>query len=682
MADFKITAPDGKSYKVTAPEGATAAEVQAIAAHYIDATSGNKRPVTEAVSNLPPQRSSALSYAARAGSAVAKGALTGLGVPGDVEALAAKGVEQFVNPHLPESLRMPPNVRTIMPTSAELVEAGGRNRLIDRNDMVPGYGQHPALERYINAAGQGVGAAIPMLAFGPANAILPTLAAGAGGGAGQEFARQHDLGPSAQFAAGVAGGIGGGKLATGLQRTTNAILGNFGPEGEAFAAAGAPMRSAAYTSSNAATRALLSPSAPLHQTQRDLGAAIEETAATLGHSRTMQEAGEVLQEDARNWMRGMGNAHAVAWAPVDALVPGAAQTPLHNTMAALANMNTQAGPLQGAVDQLRAQLPARLQATLQGAGTATWDDVRALRTALGDARARPKILEDVSTADLTRLYAAVSQDLGATAAQYGAQDAFTAANAESTRLFNFADRVLGKVITSINPAQERITPEKAAEAMLGLGRTGGTNLALLRNEIPDAVDELAAAKLRIDGLTDPTDPASPVHAAFSARWSGIPDRSAQTRAVRPALAPEARTALYPDPATRDRLSAVAHIASGLRVPPEMAKETAPALMGRLTAGGTAGFLADAALEHIPSIASHLPSTNLLLPAALATASAVGPPALRGARFAAANNPILARYAATNAPSSVGQIVAPTAGAMTNQVFPFTPVNEQVSKLPR
>jgi hypothetical protein len=63
-------------------------------------------------------------------------------------------------------------------------------------------------------------------------------------------------------------------------------------------------------------------------------------------------------------------------------------------------------------------------------------------------------------------------------------------------LYNFAAGPLSKLISTGKAAEETIKPEAAASSLLAGGKKGATDLAALRTEVPEAVDELAAAHLR------------------------------------------------------------------------------------------------------------------------------------------------------------------------------------------
>ena len=539
--------------------------------------------------------------------------------------------------------------------------------LIDNPALAP----QSAIERFAQAGATGIGAAGPMLALG--GPIVPTLMAGAGGGYGAEAGRELFPGSTAAPMVGsLLGGLPLGNVGSAAEQGINSLLHNYNPSGVLFDEAGLPMRSAALTSASPATRATLGPYAPVAATQQDIGNAVEQQAAKLGTSRTLQQAGSALQDSARTWITNILPAKEnAAWAPVDAVIPPATSTPLNNFMSILQQQTSKGGQLNAALAPLESHLPKTMLDALQnktpiGLGVPpTWEEARALRSAVGDALRDPSIAKGAAEQNLRQMYAGITTDLrgvaqgiDATNPQAGATAAFDAANLESTRLHGFAENVLGKVIQSKNPQQVGITPENAANAMLAPAKKGGTMLGQLRNELPDAADELAAAHIRMKGLSDPTDPASPVSGAFSSQWG--------------AMSPEAKLALVPDPSMRQILDANAGVAGALK---GLGNGTPPGGMHSLVGGGAGAavaLLGDYALHRAigtePGSASEW--------AAGAGGELLGMAIPRGqamARRAAANSPLIARYAAGAAPSfPLGRAQLPAASLANLLALPAIP----------
>lgn len=513
-------------------------------------------------------------------------------------------------------------------------------------------------------AGSGVGGALPLAAVGPAGAALPTLAAGAGGGLGGELARQAAPDSTlAELGGSLAGGIGAGTVGGMAQRGINALTGELNPTAATLQRAGVPLEAAAMTTESPLTRMLLTRPEELGSTTGHLGNSVNAVADTLGTSATFQQAGQHLQDAARDWVSTvMPQREAAAWAPVDAAIPPTTGTPIPQLQSALEDINSKGGRAQGLVEALGTRLPARLGEQLDAlintprvAGTATgavpqapltWQEARQLRSSLGDALANPSVTKDISETDLRRLYSAVTGDLrstagtvaenGTTPEQLNALNAFDGANAASTQLHAFNDNVLGKIITTGNAAQESIKPEDAAKAVLAGARKGATDLSALRTELPSAVDELAAAHLRQTGLDVPEYGGSPVSAKFPIAWGpkNLPD--------------ESRAALVPDPIARQRLDAIASVTSKVQ---GMAK--ASPSVGLVGQSGLSALAAGLIDQHVARLGG---------PGFSEAMGAAAPVVKAGATKLLAGNPLLARYAAS---PGVGY-VSPAFGGLQSQ----------------
>lgn len=261
--------------------------------------------------------------------------------------------------------------------------------------------------------------------------------------------------------------------------------------------------------------------ATVNQASASADSAIEGVAADHGTSTTYQEAGTKLQSDARNWLSDTLPAkEASAWAPVDNVVAKDSPTPLDNTMAALRQIGGKGGALSEAVNKLAPNIGNALSSVMRpfgvggsgvgvgsaGASIPTWAEVRALRSAVGESLSNPMALKDIPQAQKSLLYASITKDLRNTVAQSGdvsSSDAFEnlrafdAANAESSRLRSIAEGPISKIVSGPRASLANDpAPGKVAQSLLSAGRSGDTDLAALRSELPSSVDELAAAHLR------------------------------------------------------------------------------------------------------------------------------------------------------------------------------------------
>lgn len=560
-------------------------------------------PTGETVSAVPPQYQGPGRDALIALRGAGSGAQAAVGLPGSL--LSAAG--NALAPYMPQGAiaegigsGLSAARQAIFPTAAEAFAAEPH----PPNALMPyGPGELAAYN-----VGSGIGGALPLALAGPEAAAMPTLLAGAGGGLGGELARQAVPGSTAaELGGSLAGGLLAGGIGTVAQRGVNALTGSAGlnPIARELQLAGVPFESAALTTESPLVRSLLAKGAPLDSTVGHLGASVNAVADGLGTSTSFQQAGQHLQDSARDWVANvMPSREAAAWAPVDAAIAPTTGTPVPQLQSALQDINSKGGAAQGLIEQLGSRLPAKLGQQLEdliGAGPRTagsvtgavpgapltWSEARQLRSSLGDALSNPSVTKDISETDLRKLYSAVTGDLRSTAGtvaenattpeQLNALNAFDGANAASTQLHAFNDNVLGKIITTGNAGQESIKPEDAAKALLAGARKGGTDLAALRQEMPGAVDELAAAHIRQTGLDSPEYAGSPVSSKFPVAWGpkSLPD--------------ESRIALIPDPVTRQRLDAIASVTQRVQGLAKSATTATPLSVQSMLGGAAAGI---------------------------------------------------------------------------------------------
>lgn len=308
---------------------------------------------------------------------------------------------------------------------------------------------------------------------------------------------------------------------------------------------------------------------------------LNKIASGLGTSTTLQQAGTQIQKGAQQWLDEVfPGAEKAAWGPVDAAMhkgviggaeggvgaeggipmapsaPGGPPTRIDNFVEALHGVlaNSAAGPLAPAMGaaqpRVLGQMAQKLQQTniipsdLLGKPTIpSWDNVRAFSSWLGGQIKNPKSdLSSLGDSNLKTLYSALMQDQRAAAANAGAAPAFDNALATSESLRGMREQIAGLV-------EPGIAPEDAATLALAKSTKGGSRLDALRQQLPDATNELAAQVVR--------NPQA---------WAK--------------LAPEAKQALVPDPVVHSAVEAAAQKAA---VP-------TPSLhsLGREMIGGSAG----------------------------------------------------------------------------------------------
>lgn len=448
----------------------------------------------------PSQDTSWLRYPKLALNAVVGGLDQLAGLPGTINDLGTRAT--FAGLNLLTGSNVQPEAPDY-PTGQNLLQLTNKLGLTDRPEAIP----TTPLERYSTA---GVEGAIGGVIGGPLGIGTGALGGLAGEGARQAF-------PDNPYAPAIAGTIAGLGFGGGVGATRNALTGRAlarGLEGAQNALANSEQNLAAASDAKYFAPRQQETLVAAHNANVD--SQIGDMASQLGISRNMQDAGGWLQAAARDWKNSvMPQRLAELRAPLDAAVPADTPVELSNYSTLLKSINSRAGDMQGSADVLTQSGPKALLAALRqraekaGLGApddlktaelpgppTTWANARALRSMVGDALANPTLVKGIGQQNLEKLYNGLSKDLGAAARQLGAEDVWDTYNAGSTQLYKFAQGPLSKIISSDSPLTESIPPEKAAAAALSGSNKGGSTLAALREEIPEGVNELAAAHLQ------------------------------------------------------------------------------------------------------------------------------------------------------------------------------------------
>lgn len=576
----------------------------------------------------------------------------GLGAPGDLLHaglnLLPSGARSVVNsvlPYAPLLTHIPLN----LPTSQSLLTASGHAGLTQRPDLTPGWDPNsllgPDAERVLAAGSRGFGSALPAAVVGPEEAVAPSLLSGTTGGAAEELYRNAH--PGSTWGASLTGALVGaatGNVANVATRATRAANSIFGPVGQEFDTSGLPWRSAGLTTGKASTRNQLGQFVPVEATHGDIQRSVENIASGLGGSTTLQEAGTYAQAQAQDWLKTtMPAKEVLAWAPVDRAIPAGTPVTLSSLTGTLRSLTQKGGNLAGAIQLLQPRLPAQILKTLQNRASSlsgapdSWADARALRTAIGAAMADPSIAPKAGAQNLSAMYSAITQDLSRAAKAQGAEDLFAAANGESSRLHDFAENLVGKIVNSKSDRGDPL-PEKIASQFLNPTalRRGGSDLENLNSEMPDVTKELAAAHLT--GAVNPKGASPPtVGANLVKTWS--------------TMSPQAQRALVTDPRIRARLDSLSGVATRLGALPTKSGSGSNAGLGATTAAGLAaagsGLLHWLAPEHAPGLQTMLEAMG-----GASSLGAAGGLAKNSLLSGLANSPTLARYAASLPPGWV------------------------------
>lgn len=486
------------------------------------------------------------------------------GVPGDLEDLAEAGgtaIRKAITGDGTPYPRDPFRIR-----SRDIIGVGKKLGVFERPDLAP----QDTTEKYIAAGSRGAGASIP-LALSGGTAAPFILGSGITSGLGSQLG--EDLFPKHPIAGGFFGGMLGGAGLTGLTNTggrvINASRGIGNEMTDAYRTAGITPRLAGDASDSKVLKGLQafaakSPASMARvghaadQTAGEFGNAAEGIASQLGRAQTMQDVGTALQGQSKAWMDRFKMTNANNWGALDGMFPtGVKVSNYQKTLGQISEDLPQAGNtakvLQpGLTSQLKQALAADLgdNTGQQITDALPWQAVKGIRTRLGEMLEDPNLPADTSTAEIKRLYAALTNDMKAAAKAAGpkAEEAFNNANAFTSKGHDFIDNVLRPII------KDGQTPEGAAGTVLPKLNKGGTLIDQLRQEMPDAANEVAAFKVR--------DMASALAGRQNAAGNAVSPSTFLTDWNK--LSPEAKQALFEDPAVQKKLAAMAKVSEGIK----------------------------------------------------------------------------------------------------------------------
>jgi hypothetical protein len=310
------------------------------------------------------------------------------------------------------------------------------------------------------------------------------------------------------------------------------------------------------------------------KTLDEFGKSVDDTASQLGKSATYQDAGTFLQKSGKDWLEDFNGTNNKLWGSIDKDLGNATGNPdlnvaipANNTADVIASIRANAGGNKSAEGFLTSGLAKSLDNVIKESGgeplgsglpssiqpnekPLQWKTISALRTRVGEYLQNPSMISDAGHAQAKMLYGALTKDMQDGIAATGDTDLlnkFQSANYYTSAGHNFIENVLQPAMKS--------DPEKAASNLLAGGKFGGTGLEQLREQIPQAADELAAVSLRRGGAG----------ASDGAAGNSLsPSTWLTNRDPIRKMSPEANQALFPDPKVRSKLGALDKVASSMR----------------------------------------------------------------------------------------------------------------------
>lgn len=533
----------------------------------------------------PKQMEGMLREPALAGSGLAKGAASILTIPhalADLEdryiaAPLARKIEG-----LPADFGHSIGAENPFLSSEEVYSPLQHAGLIDRPDLQPqGRG-----ERFLQAASQGAGAALPFALSAPAS-IPAALAQGAGAGGAIQGRKEVLPGnyPWLDLGLGITGAGAANAAESTVERSINAARGNLTPMAQAYKDVGIEPRLLGDTSQSFPLQFMQATAKKFpfsgesvrkaeSATLNDFGDAVEKTAAPLGSSSTLQQAGTVLQDEGNKWLQNFKTTQAQKHEAIDAAIGQDMPIQLNNLESLYERMQAQAGKNKAAADFIASPLSKQIKGILgetegnfkptsfsdegiliPSSGTPpspiTWQTARAIKTRVGEYLENPGLIADSGGAQAKRLYGALSRDMDGAIQASGnpqAQALYAAANAYTKAGHDFIDNTLSKINGT------GITPENAAHNIISTTSKGASILRPLRQQMPKAADELGSYVLRNNALSSAGQQGAAGDFVSPAKWLTQDNK----------IADEAHTELFPNPDTQNRISALSTIAEGMK----------------------------------------------------------------------------------------------------------------------
>ena len=615
--------------------------------------------------------SSAVRLAAMAGSNAVKGVGSLLSTPGDLaqayDAYIGAPFSRLVQGQSPQFGTVDPTaskwLSNVLPTSSQTNSDLQQAGIVDRPDLQP---QNTG-EKYLAAGSSALGGSLPLaLMSGGVAPALSIMAQGAGSGVGSQAAQ--DIAPDSKIAP-LLGAVAGGSLAGGIanlgQHAASAIGGDTSPILKAYQDAGikptlvgdvsgdpAMQQLQAFASKSMGAGRIKDAS---EQALGQFGNSVEKTADMFGNASTLQEAGSAIQNDGKKWLANWNNAKQEAWGNVNKLIGDTTPIPTANTSEALSTIVSKSQGNNALNELLKSPVAQSTMNVLKdGNDSLTWGQASALRSHVGQMLENPMLVSGPEQAQAKMLYGALTNDMKSGAFATGnraALDAFNDANALTASGHDYIENVLGDVM--------KANPEQAAKSLLSSASMGGTQLQALRQQMPDAADQLAATAIRRMGAGESNGAAG--NAVSPSRWLSNQDPTRK-------MSPEAYQALFANPQAQQKMNALDTVADSMRQTEKFVNHSNTATHGTIK-GIIEGAGAGAYMGHE---VGGLPG--------MLTGAAIGGAALPASGYALgalSTNPALARFMASPvtqapfgmAPSLMPQI-SPSMQKMIPQQAPF------------
>lgn len=233
----------------------------------------------------------------------------------------------------------------------------------------------------------------------------------------------------------------------------------------------------------------------------ELRRAMQATAQRFGSSKTLNEGGSELQRGANQYIDRARQLTAKAYDAIPISPDARASTSA--TEATLEGLTQKFGSNPELAAQMNSPQIQKMLDAIRVNGL-SWQDLKALRTSIGERIGERRFSDDTATSDLRAVYGALSEDMQNTAAAMGprAQRAFNRAN----DLYRNTQQVIDKSLVAILGNDAAKSPEKAAAAVQAMTKGGKSTgdlktLAQIRAATikSGAWDEIASTLIHLGG---------------------------------------------------------------------------------------------------------------------------------------------------------------------------------------
>ncbi len=229
--------------------------------------------------------------------------------------------------------------------------------------------------------------------------------------------------------------------------------------------------------------------------------AMQNVAQKFGTSKTLNEGGAEIQRGARDRIE---RAKGVITKAYDAIpISPAAKASTSATEATLTNLTQRFASNPELAQQMNSPKIQQMLEAIKGKGL-SWQDLKALRTSIGEAIGERRFSESTATSDLRAVYAALSEDMQSTAAAMGPKA--TAAFNRANNLNRENEQIIQGALKRILGNDGQLPPEKAAAAIQAMAKGGKSTgdlktLAQIRAATikSGAWDEIASTLIHLGG---------------------------------------------------------------------------------------------------------------------------------------------------------------------------------------